>query len=94
MKPGPEIGGSLHAIRVLILRLLVDPAEREALRGTVEPVPEGESLPFAGDDELLVNTTAGEVFSGEAQFVAPSRRYWLRAAAADRVGNVSPLSDD
>ncbi len=53
MKPGPGNGGSLHAIRVLILRLWVDPAEPEALRGTLKSVPEGDAQPFVGDEELL-----------------------------------------
>lgn len=53
MKPGPEIGGSLHAIRVLILRLWVDPAKPEALRGTLQSVPEGDAQSFVGDEELL-----------------------------------------
>ncbi len=47
---------------------------------------------FAGP--TLVNTTTSEVFSGEVRFVAASQHYWLRVAAADRVGNVSPMSDE
>jgi hypothetical protein len=47
---------------------------------------------FAGPS--LMNTTPTQVFSGTVPFVAPSRHYWLRAAAADLAGNVGPLSDE
>jgi hypothetical protein len=33
---------------------LVDPAEPDALRGAVEPVPEGETQPFVNERELVV----------------------------------------
>jgi len=47
---------------------------------------------FAGP--VLTTITPTEVLTGVVTFIAPSRHYWLRAAAADRVGNVSPLSDE
>jgi hypothetical protein len=43
----------MRTVQTFILRLLVDPAEPDALRGAVEPVPEGESRPFASDQALL-----------------------------------------
>jgi hypothetical protein len=43
----------VRTVQTFILRLLIDPAEPEALRGAVEPVPEGESRPFASDQALL-----------------------------------------
>jgi len=43
----------VHSVQTFILRLLIDPTEPDALRGAVEPVPEGESRSFASDQALL-----------------------------------------
>jgi len=43
----------MRAVQTFILRLLVDPAEPDVLRGAVEPLPEGESRPFVGEEQLL-----------------------------------------
>jgi hypothetical protein len=47
---------------------------------------------FAGP--ILTNITATQVFSDIILFVAHGGHYWLRAAAADLAGNVSPMSDE
>jgi hypothetical protein len=47
---------------------------------------------FAGP--ALMNTAPTLVFSGVVSFIAHSGHYWLRAAAADLAGNVSPMSDE
>jgi hypothetical protein len=44
----------VRTVRTFILRLLVDPDEPEALRGALQPVPEGETQPFVGEQALLV----------------------------------------
>lgn len=43
----------MHTIRTFILRLLVDPAEPEALRGALRALPEGKAEPFTGEQMLL-----------------------------------------
>jgi hypothetical protein len=43
----------MRTVQTFILRLLVDPAGPDALRGAVEPVPEGRSRPFVGEEQLL-----------------------------------------
>jgi len=43
----------LRSIRTFILRLLVNSAEPEALRGDLRPMPEGEPMPFADEQALL-----------------------------------------
>ncbi len=43
----------MHIIRTLILRLLIDPDEPGALRGSLQPVPAGEAQPFADEGALL-----------------------------------------
>ncbi|MBC7228115.1 MAG: hypothetical protein H5T61_12955, partial [Thermoflexales bacterium] len=43
----------MRAIRTFILRLLVNSAEPQTLRGDLRPMPEGEAIPFA-DEETLV----------------------------------------
>jgi hypothetical protein len=43
----------MRQIQTYILRVFVDPAEPEALRGALQPVPEGETQPFASDWALL-----------------------------------------
>lgn len=43
----------MRTVRTFILRLLVDPAEPQALRGALQPVPEGEARPFADEQALL-----------------------------------------
>jgi len=43
----------VRTVRTFILRLLVDPAEPDALRGALQPVPEGEAQPFADEQALL-----------------------------------------
>ncbi|MBN1643106.1 MAG: hypothetical protein JXA09_17870 [Anaerolineae bacterium] len=43
----------MSAIRTFILRLWVEPARPEALRGALQPMPEGEACPFAGEEALL-----------------------------------------
>jgi hypothetical protein len=55
----------MRTVQTCILRLLVDPAEPEPLRGALQPVPEGETQPFVGEQELLavlyrLICTAGE----------------------------------
>ncbi len=44
----------MRAIHTFILRLLADSAEPGALRGDLRPIPEGEPLPFADEEALLV----------------------------------------
>jgi hypothetical protein len=43
----------MRTIRVFVLRLLVDPAEAKVLRGALQAVPEGETMPFADEQALL-----------------------------------------
>jgi len=43
----------VRTVRTFILRLLVDPAEPDALRGALQPVPEGEAQSFADEQGLL-----------------------------------------
>jgi len=43
----------LRVTRTFILRLLVNSAGPEALRGDLRPMPEGEAQPFVGEQELL-----------------------------------------
>jgi len=43
----------MRTIRTFILRLLVNPAEPEALRGDLRPIPEGEAQPFPDEQALL-----------------------------------------
>jgi hypothetical protein len=43
----------VRTIHTYILRLLVDAAEPDALRGALQPVPEGQPQPFVGEQELL-----------------------------------------
>jgi hypothetical protein len=43
----------MRSVQTFILRLLVDPAMPDELRGAVEPVPKGDSRPFAGEQALL-----------------------------------------
>lgn len=43
----------MRTIQTFILRLLIDPDEPEVLRGALQPVPEGDSQPFVGEQELL-----------------------------------------
>ncbi len=44
----------MRIIRIFILRLLIDPHEPGALRGSLQPVPEGEAQPFTDEETLLV----------------------------------------
>lgn len=44
---------TVRRIKVLILRLLVDPASPDALRGSVQVVGESEQHPFTDGDVLL-----------------------------------------
>ncbi|MGB9723022.1 MAG: hypothetical protein ACP5OO_02285 [Chloroflexia bacterium] len=43
----------MRTIRTFILRLWIDPARPEALRGVLQPLPEGEALPFTDEQALL-----------------------------------------
>ena len=43
----------MRVIRTFILRLLVNSAEPEALRGDLRPLPEGEAQPFPDEQALL-----------------------------------------
>jgi len=43
----------LRVIRTFILRLLVNSAEPETLRGDLRPMPEGEPQPFTDEQALL-----------------------------------------
>jgi hypothetical protein len=43
----------LRVIRTFILRLLVNSAEPQALRGDLRPLPEGEAQPFPDEQALL-----------------------------------------
>jgi len=43
----------LRVIRTFILRLLVNSSEPDALRGALQPVPEGEAQSFADEQGLL-----------------------------------------
>lgn len=40
-------------MRTFILRLWVDPAGAGILRGVLQPLPEGDGLPFADEQTLL-----------------------------------------
>jgi hypothetical protein len=46
-------GGFVRTIQTFILRLFVDTAEPEALRGALQPIPEAAAIPFAGEEALL-----------------------------------------
>lgn len=48
------LGGNLRTVHTLILRLLVNSSEPEVLRGDVRLLPEGEPLPFADEQKLLI----------------------------------------
>lgn len=43
----------MRTVQTFILRLLVDPAEPEGLRGALQLIPEGEVQPFADEAALL-----------------------------------------
>ncbi len=43
----------MRTVQTFILRLLVDPAEPEVLRGALQPLPEGEAKLFANESTLL-----------------------------------------
>ena len=43
----------MRVIRTFILRLLVNSAEPQALRGDLRPLPEGEAQPFPDEQALL-----------------------------------------
>ena len=43
----------MHTVQTFILRLLIDPAEPDALRGALRPMPEGEPCPFTDGQALL-----------------------------------------
>ncbi len=43
----------MRATHTFILRLLVNSAEPQALRGDLRPLPEGEPMPFADEEALL-----------------------------------------
>lgn len=43
----------MHTVQTFILRLLFDPEEPDALRGALQPIPQGETLSFVGEAELL-----------------------------------------
>lgn len=43
----------MRTIQIFILRLLVDPDTPRALRGSLEPVPEGEPRTFTNRRRLL-----------------------------------------
>jgi hypothetical protein len=45
----------LRVIRTFILRLLVNSAEPEALRGDLRPLPEGEAQTFPDEQALLAS---------------------------------------
>ena len=47
--------GTLRVIRTFILRLLVNSAEPEALRGDLRPLPEGEAQTFPDEQALLAS---------------------------------------
>lgn len=44
----------MGTIRIFLLRLWVDPAGPEILRGLLQPLPEGEALSFADEQALIV----------------------------------------
>jgi len=43
----------VRTVRTFILRLLVDPSEPAALRGVLQPIPEGAAQSFTDARELL-----------------------------------------
>ncbi|MDW8319694.1 MAG: hypothetical protein RMN53_17850 [Anaerolineae bacterium] len=43
----------MRTVQTFILRLLVDPAEPKALRGALQPLPEGEVQFFQDENTLL-----------------------------------------
>jgi hypothetical protein len=43
----------MRTIRTFILRLVVDPAEPDALHGALQAVPQSEALPFTDERGLL-----------------------------------------
>ncbi|GAB4560171.1 MAG: hypothetical protein Kow0047_06650 [Anaerolineae bacterium] len=43
----------MRTIRTFILRVWVDPAMPASLHGLIQPLPEGEALPFADEQALL-----------------------------------------
>ncbi|MCX8006111.1 MAG: hypothetical protein N2688_14340 [Burkholderiaceae bacterium] len=43
----------MRTVQTFILRLLVDPAEPKALRGALQPLPEGEVQFFQDENALL-----------------------------------------
>lgn len=43
----------MRTIQTFLLRLWVDPAGPESLRGFIQPLPEGKALPFADGQTLL-----------------------------------------
>jgi hypothetical protein len=43
----------VRVVRIFILRLLVDPAEPEALRGTLQSLPEGKPHPFTDEQKMV-----------------------------------------
>ena len=49
---GPP-GASVRTTQTFILRLLVDPAKPDVLRGALKPMPEGEPCPFTDEQALL-----------------------------------------
>ena len=43
----------MHTVQTFILRLLIDPAEPDTVRGALRPMPEGEPCPFTDGQALL-----------------------------------------
>ncbi|NOZ71012.1 MAG: hypothetical protein GXP38_03720 [Chloroflexi bacterium] len=43
----------MHTVIPLILRLLVDPAQPQVLRGTVQTLEQDEPHPFSSEQELI-----------------------------------------
>jgi len=45
--------GGVRAIRTFILRLLLDPADPDVLKGALQLMPEGQPQPFSDEQALL-----------------------------------------
>ena len=56
----------MRTVQTFILRLLVDPDDPGALRGALEPVPEGASRPFVGGEQLLALLRSAAKLPSEA----------------------------
>ncbi len=73
----------MRIIRTFILRLLIDPDEPEALRGSLQPVPEGEAQLFADEGALLAALRKAVLAAQQERSLGTNQR-------ADRTGGEIP----